>query len=84
MFCAAQVFDIFDTDSTGDIDQHEFHQITALLGNHASETETRALFLSADKATLTLSSTMPARPHPLVVACSLIVYSSLHATGHTY
>ena len=45
-----QVFDIFDTDSTGGIDQHEFHQITALLGNHASETETRALFLSADKA----------------------------------
>ena len=50
-----QVFDIFDTDSTGGIDQHEFHQITALLGNHASETETRALFLSADKVTLTLS-----------------------------
>jgi len=44
----AKVFDIFDTDSTGGIDQHEFHQITALLGNHASEAETRALFLSAD------------------------------------
>merc|ERR1740139_1161496 len=45
----AKVFDIFDTDSTGGIDQQEFHQITALLGNHASETETRALFLSANK-----------------------------------
>ena len=44
----AKVFDIFDTDSTGGIDQHEFHQITALLGNHTSEAETRALFLSAD------------------------------------
>ena len=45
----ALVFDIFDTDSTGGIDQHEFHQITALLGNHTSEQETRALFLAADR-----------------------------------
>lgn len=45
----ATVFDIFDTDSTGGIDQHEFHHITALLGNHTSEQETRALFLAADR-----------------------------------
>jgi len=76
-----QVFDIFDTDSTGGIDQHEFHQITALLGNHASETETRALFLSADKVTLTLSI-MLARLH--LVSCLLIAYSLLLTTGHTY
>ena len=45
----AKVFDIFDTDSTGGIDQGEFHQIAALLGERTTVQELRELFIAADR-----------------------------------
>ena len=45
----AKVFDIFDTDSTGGIDQGEFHQIAALLGERTTLQELRELFIAADR-----------------------------------